>query len=510
MQETDRTLSLTPPSEMSKLQRIGSFITAIGILSIIIGLFTRAVSPLLSIIFGLVVFAVAITILLRARMSKRRLVITLLGIFFLTVLLLFVDLLIPKLVMLVAIFGLTSLGAVIYFFGKYDGIPGIRNNGIAHSEATKKNGYIAWILAIVFTGFYIILYWYPQHLHGLIVITEPLSKLFTGNSTVFYKEDGSISHYNQWFLYGFIYTVAVLVMGVRFYLKYRNIRYQVVRTISVSFFQLVLAFMLPIFLESMNSQNPEVFVHYFSYFWPLDYDALFPGTIPTGTTFGKFVIGWSLITAFIAVPVLTYYFGKRWYCSWVCGCGGLAETAGDPFRQLSNKSLKAWKVERILIHGVLVLITLLTIGLIVNSKWQIIEGGILEELKKWYAFIIASTFAGVIGTGFYPIFGSRVWCRFGCPQAAILGILQKYFSRFRITTNGGQCISCGNCSTYCEMGIDVKWYAQREQNIVRASCVGCGICSAVCPRGVLKLENGPVSGRTKIQISREEVKILEV
>ena len=69
-------------------------------------------------------------------------------------------------------------------------------------------------------------------------------------------------------------------------------------------------------------------------------------------------------------------------------------------------------------------------------------------------------------------------------------IFQKYFARFRITTNGGQCISCGNCSTYCEMGIDVKACAQRGQDIVRASCVGCGICAAVCPRGVLRLENG--------------------
>jgi polyferredoxin len=110
--------------------------------------------------------------------------------------------------------------------------------------------------------------------------------------------------------------------------------------------------------------------------------------------------------------------------------------------------------------------------------------------------LIGSIFAGVIGTGFYPIFGNRVWCRFGCPLAAYLGLVQRFKSRFRITTNGGQCISCGNCSTYCEMGIDVRAYAQKGQDIVRSSCVGCGVCSAVCPRGVLKLENGPLENRT--------------
>jgi polyferredoxin len=112
------------------------------------------------------------------------------------------------------------------------------------------------------------------------------------------------------------------------------------------------------------------------------------------------------------------------------------------------------------------------------------------HLREGYGFFIGAIFSGVIGVGFYPLMGSRVWCRFGCPMAAILGLQQRFFSRFRITTNGGQCISCGNCSTYCEMGIDVRHYAQRGQNIVRASCVGCGICAAVCPRGVLKLENG--------------------
>lgn len=118
-----------------------------------------------------------------------------------------------------------------------------------------------------------------------------------------------------------------------------------------------------------------------------------------------------------------------------------------------------------------------------------------ETLRSSYAFLIGAIFSGVIGTGFYPIFGNRVWCRFGCPMAAVLGFQQRLFSKFRITTNGGQCISCGNCSVYCEMGIDVRAYAQKGENIVRSSCVGCGICSAVCPRGVLKLENDSMNGR---------------
>ena len=45
------------------------------------------------------------------------------------------------------------------------------------------------------------------------------------------------------------------------------------------------------------------------------------------------------------------------------------------------------------------------------------------------------------------------------------------------------------------MGIDVRWYAQRGQNIIRASCVGCGMCATVCPRGVLRLENSSRRGR---------------
>ena len=393
---------------------------------------------------------------------------------------------------------LALLALLLYFFRTYSKTPpGVRINGIWQRSSTNR-GVIAWVTGVFLTGFYIILYWWPSVMTGLIKSIDPLSKLLRGIEA------------DRWFLYGTFYTLAVLIMGVRALLKYRHSTYQVIRTLSVMFFQLVLAYLIPYFLILLN--QPEF---YLSYFWPLKYDYLFPGTVAnlvkSPGALGVFLVFWTAAISLIGVPVLTYFFGKRWYCSWVCGCGGLAETAGDPYRHLSDKSRKAWQWEVAIIYPILGFIVLTTLLLWVNA---ITGGGILGSLSdgfsQTYGFFIGSIFSGVIGVGFYPIMGSRVWCRFGCPMAAYLGILQKYFSRFRITTNGGQCISCGNCSNYCEMGIDVRWYAQQGQPIIRSSCVGCGMCATVCPRGVLNLENGPQQGRYQPSalISPENVRIL--
>lgn len=290
---------------------------------------------------------------------------------------------------------------------------------------------------------------------------------------------------DRWFLYGFLYTLFVVGMGIRFIRKWRNSPYQKLRTFSVMFFQAIVAFMIPAILVYFNTKE-----FYFHYFWPLKMEYFYPQDLKS---MPQVMAIWAIMMAFIAVPILTYFYGKRWYCSWVCGCGALAETAGDPFRHLSDKSSTAWRVEQITIHSVLVLAIIATALLFINEARGVKDefGEFAFDMKKWYGFFIASGFAGVVGTGFYPLAGSRVWCRFGCPQAAILGLIQVLFSRFRITTNGDQCMSCGNCSTYCEMGIDVRQYAMTGKDIVRASCVGCGMCASVCPRGVLKLETGP-------------------
>tara|TARA_B110000908_G_scaffold120078_1_gene140742 strand:+ start:1 stop:918 length:918 start_codon:yes stop_codon:yes gene_type:complete len=283
------------------------------------------------------------------------------------------------------------------------------------------------------------------------------------------------------------------------FIKYRHNNYQILRTAVVLFFQIAFAFIIPEILVAFNQPWFD-----FKNAFPLNYSFFFDWNINNllaSGNMGIFMLVWGILLTLVIVPVMVYFYGKRWYCSWVCGCGGLAETLGDPYRQLSSKSLLSWKVERWVIHGVLgfaILMTALTLYTYFAEieSWRKIAFGISAyDIQSSYGFLIGSIFSGVIGTGFYPILGNRVWCRFGCPLAAYMGFVQRFKSRFRITTNGGQCISCGNCSTYCEQGIDVRAYAQKGENIVRSSCVGCGICSAVCPRGVLKLENGPEQGR---------------
>lgn len=451
--------------------------------------------------------------------------------------------------------GLMTIGTVIYSRVAYlNKLEGIKNDGVWFKSISSR-GIWGWILGVVLTTFYIVLYFYPQYLGlgrdgaentGLISLFDPLSRLLSGRNA------------SQWFVYGTLYTIAIIIFGYKFMLKYRHNRYQQIRTVSVMFFQLAFAFLIPEFMYVMNSDLP---YYDLKSIWPLNYyifDQWSVKAFLSAGNIGLALLLFGLLSIFVITPILTYKFGKRWYCSWVCGCGGLAETAGDSFRQLSSKKMSAWQLERWLIHTVLVFSVVMTVAMVYtylgyssNTFWltrgvfiALVIGaltlvfavvmllkrnelgkdakygaigffitialllimhftGTIDNLffvksgtlRSAYGIYIGSIFSGVIGTGFYPILGSRAWCRFGCPMAAILGFQQRLFSKFRITTNGGQCISCGNCSNSCEMGIDVRHYAQKGENIVRSSCVGCGICAAVCPRGVLKLENDSTKGR---------------
>ena len=140
----------------------------------------------------------------------------------------------------------------------------------------------------------------------------------------------------------------------------------------------------------------------------------------------------TVFLAFVAMPVFVFFNGKR-YCAWVCGCGALAETLGEPFRHLAPKGLLNRRRERII-----------------------------------YLVLTAAVF-----------------------MSGVLVLRQAFVSRE--TADNDRCIDCAQCNRYCEMGIDIKGFALRQQafTVRNTPCIGCGECIAVCPMNVLKFGDQP-------------------
>ena len=101
-----------------------------------------------------------------------------------------------------ALFG----GIVLFSYGAYsDKQAGIKNDGVWFKSVSSR-GFLAWIAGLALTGFYIVLYFKAELLGlntegkntGLIALFDPLSKLLSGNPA------------SQWFVYGTLYTIAIL------------------------------------------------------------------------------------------------------------------------------------------------------------------------------------------------------------------------------------------------------------------------------------------------------------
>ena len=309
--------------------------------------------------------------------------------------------------------GLLSTGTLAWSWLKFGHHPAWVQQDNLWRRASTGRGALAWVTGLVLTGFYIVLYWWPELLTQLIRPLDGFSHLLRARPA------------DQWFLYGTFYTLAVLLMGGRALWKYRHSRYHIIRTLSVMFFQTGFSFILPALLQFF--QKPEF---YFSYFWPLKYDYLFPGTVTSlisnGQGLGVFMVFWGAVMSLLATPALTYFYGKRWYCSWVCGCGGLAETAGDPYRQLSDKSRAAWRWEVRIIYPVLGLIIAITALLWADfATHGTLLGSVGNAASKWYGFFIGSIFSGVIGGGLLPYYGLAGVVPLRLPHGGLPGLAAK-------------------------------------------------------------------------------------
>ncbi|MBI1975946.1 MAG: NAD(P)-binding domain-containing protein [Candidatus Omnitrophica bacterium] len=276
--------------------------------------------------------------------------------------------------------------------------------------------------------------------------------------------------------YPFLYSIIVTVFGIKAILRYRDKiqtrKYLMLITCQVAFFCVI----------------PELIfrdwrAYGLLYAWPL---ALGPSTIQGFLQDpAKFYFWWTLAGSFLILPIVVMFAGKK-YCSWVCGCGGLAETLGDSWRHYSPKGPENIKREKAILWvlGFAAAATLL-VGLGIDY-WL---GGIFQGTYNW---IVDTFLIAIIPVSLYPFLGGKIWCRYWCPTAGFMHFLSGWFTKhkmglYRIESNKHRCIACNQCSRYCEVGIDVRKFAIKGATIdnINSSCIGCGICISVCPTEAL-------------------------
>nr|HNH85333.1 4Fe-4S binding protein [Acidobacteriota bacterium] len=172
-----------------------------------------------------------------------------------------------------------------------------------------------------------------------------------------------------------------------------------------------------------------------------------------------------------------------------------AETLGDDYRMLAPHGEKAKRWENLgqVILAAIVLITILW----ALGHWTP-EGSVFRTarlgsltlaklslgLKNLYSLVVDVAFAGAIPLAVYFFYSGRIWCRYGCPLAALMHIYTK-FSRYRIFSDKKKCISCNICTKVCHMGIDVMGYASQGRPMDDVECVRCSACVVSCPMDVL-------------------------
>jgi len=326
---------------------------------------------------------------------------------------------------------------------------------------------------------------------------------------------------SQSFWYTGLYSLTILIFGLR-RIKMKPTRYIKVQTWTLILIQAIPLFILPELIFPMLGKagilgRPDGFVmnqifpnesywrsYGFILAWPLFFFNLYGANITT------FWLVFSLIQSFVIIPFIIYKWGKGAYCGWICSCGAMAETLGDEYRTLAPHGPKVKKWENFGQWALLVAFVITAVKLIsvlYKIEVPIINqsvGEMSEVVHKIYYIAIDVIFAGVLGVGVYFFLSGRVWCRFGCPLAALMHIYTR-FSKYRIFSEKKKCISCNICTKVCHMGIDVMNYANKGIPMNDVECVRCSACVVNCPTRVLSFGSLP-----KTDLENKVYKELEI
>jgi len=295
--------------------------------------------------------------------------------------------------------------------------------------------------------------------------------------------------HNAW--YTLLYTVVVLTFGIRAAMRWgKDDPHQRWRFASIIFFQVFFFILVEVILLNLFAfiGGEELAKNYWRGWgiaqpFPLFYNTYFWWYDGDPAWFKWSFIGLGLFLTFVAIPLFVRWQGMR-FCTWVCGCGGLAETLGDQWRHLSPKGSRSrlWEFQ-----GPLIMVWAFGSAIAIALFFQT-HGN--NYVWSSYSYIVDFWLVAVLPIGFYPFFGGKTWCRYWCPLAHYMKILSSIYGTLSIKSND-QCISCTQCSKYCQVGVDVMAFAKNQVTFdnTNSSCIHCGICVTVCPMDVLEFDH---------------------
>ena len=304
-----------------------------------------------------------------------------------------------------------------------------------------------------------------------------------------------------WFAYSTIYTAVIWIFGIKAILRWKD-PLQTKKYSLLIVCQTLLFWGLPIFFfQKLQDFSTPKNGFELGYIWPL---AVQPENIRewlNGGGWAFYMFLWNMVLSFLIIPIVAIKHGKK-YCSWVCGCGGLAETLGDSWRHFSpkGKQNKAREKQGYWITGFAIIATAIVILNMAFPNQKVVgtSAGVLTNL---YKSVVDVWLIGIIPVVLYPFMGGKIWCRFWCPSAVYMQLVSKFWAGvkkakgmvggyFAIHSKKERCIACNMCTRYCEVGIDVRSFAIKGKSFDNAnsSCIGCGICITVCPTDVLSFD----------------------
>ena len=297
-----------------------------------------------------------------------------------------------------------------------------------------------------------------------------------------------------------VYSTLIFIFGIRAMRKYPSPMQQRRYTMLIAY-QLIFLFGIPEIIAPALIHSSSWFHDLFagdrgwkfyalSVPWPLNIWAFIDAPDWTTTKESSTVMGWLFAAALVSFVVIPMYVRKNGlrFCSYICGCGGLAETFGDFWRDIAPKGPWAKRLENSG-RGILLLSIPVTL-LIVFDAWKLLTNlhRSAQFAQYWYPLMVDFWLASILGVALYPYLGNRFWCRFLCPLRAYMEIIANRSPPLVIEATE-KCIACGTCTQECQMGIDVQRFALNQEALhnQNSSCIQCGICISVCTLDVLSI-----------------------